>query len=387
MMTLRVLIAEDSEIDTLLLVRHLRGSGYQPIYEQVDNAIALQSALNHHRWDIVLTDYVMPAFSGLDVLRLVQENQPQIPCIVVSGAIPDSTAIAAMKAGAHDYLMKDNLVRLGAVIDRELKEVAFREQCQEMAQQIEAFTEQRQLQATRQQMLGNVVAQIQTHLSTIRVSTELLKVNYGSNNPTQRQQHRLKLYQYLQQINRASEQINQLLVNLGFLCQLACSFIQLNPRTVSMQELTTIAIEGLPVSSNQQQRLQLNYENLPAEITADPELLRQILHNLLTNALKYSPPDSPVDIYLRASTQALLIEISDRGIGIPLQDLPYIDQPFYRGSNVEQIPGHGLGLAIVQECLKLHQGQIKIISHPEQGTSVLVTIPLKLQLCQGADQI
>jgi signal transduction histidine kinase len=376
MTPLRVLIAEDSEIDTLLLVRHIRGNGYQPIYEQVDNAIALTSALNHHRWDIILTDYIMPTFSGLDVLRLVQESQPQIPCIVVSGAISDSTAIAAMKAGAHDYLMKDNLTRLGAVIDRELKGVAFKEHCYEMEQQLEIVAAQEQQKLARHQMLGHVAEQIKKSLSKIRVSTELLKVNYDSEDSNQRNSHRLKLHQYLHQINQASDQINGLLTNLEILCQLTCSLIHLNRRSISIQELIAIAITGLPVSSEQQQRIQLDHQTLPTEIRADPELLRQILHNLLLNALKYSTPDSPVEVQIRQASSSILFEISDRGIGIPLPDLPYIDQAFYRGSNVGEIPGHGLGLAIVQACLHLHQGQLQIISHPEQGTSILVTLPL-----------
>jgi PAS domain S-box-containing protein len=119
---LHVLIVEDSENDALLLEIELQRAGYQPVCERVETREAMTAALARGRWDLIVADYVMPRFSGLEALALTKANGLDLPFIIVSGHITDNTAVAAMKAGAHDYVMKDNLARLGSAVQRELRE-------------------------------------------------------------------------------------------------------------------------------------------------------------------------------------------------------------------------------------------------------------------------
>jgi len=119
---LRVVIAEDSEEDALLLVRELRRGGYEPVYQRVDTASAMKVALEHQPWDLVLSDYNIPGFSGLEALALIRERGLDIPFIFVSGTISEDQAVAAMKAGASDYFAKGQLKRLLPAIARELRE-------------------------------------------------------------------------------------------------------------------------------------------------------------------------------------------------------------------------------------------------------------------------
>src|SRR5438128_10688518 len=86
----------------------------------------MEAALSERGWDLVIADYIMPHFDGLAALALVKEKGLDLPFIIVSGHITDDTAVAAMKAGAHDYVMKDNLARLGPAVERELREAAVR---------------------------------------------------------------------------------------------------------------------------------------------------------------------------------------------------------------------------------------------------------------------
>lgn len=125
---IRVLVVEDNEDDALLLVRTLRKSGYDPEYTRVDNAPDMQQALQTQPWDCVISDYSMPKFSALSALNMIRESGHDLPCFIVSGTISEDMAVAAMRAGAHDYLMKGNLQRLGPAIDRELQEAAYRVQ-------------------------------------------------------------------------------------------------------------------------------------------------------------------------------------------------------------------------------------------------------------------
>ena len=124
---LRILIVEDSEDDLLLLLRELRHGGYTPDHVRVETAAAMQAALDRQAWDIVIADYTLPSFSAPEALMLLQRQQ-DIPFIIVSGTIGEEAAVAAMRAGAHDYLLKDNLTRLVPAVERELREAKERQQ-------------------------------------------------------------------------------------------------------------------------------------------------------------------------------------------------------------------------------------------------------------------
>jgi len=124
--TLRVLIVEDSQDDALLMVRHLVRGGYEVIYDLVATRPEMEASLNKKQWDIVIADYSMPHFSGIKALELLKERQLDIPFIIVSGVIGEETAVEAMRAGAHDYLMKGNMTRLIPAIEREIRETQVR---------------------------------------------------------------------------------------------------------------------------------------------------------------------------------------------------------------------------------------------------------------------
>jgi PAS domain S-box-containing protein len=119
---LRVLLVEDSEDDAALLLRELKRAGYDVSYDRVYTADAIEISLGKHDWDLVISDHGMPAFSGTEALQIVRRIAPDLPFIFVSGSIGEDIAVAAMRAGAQDYVMKGNIRRLAPAIDRELKD-------------------------------------------------------------------------------------------------------------------------------------------------------------------------------------------------------------------------------------------------------------------------
>lgn len=123
---LRVLIVEDSADDAFLLLRELRKGGYEVDYLRVDDPAAVAEALAAGDWEMVISDYNLPRFSGLNVVELVRDSGRDIPVIVVSGAIGEDLAVEAMHAGASDYIMKDNFARLVPAVQRELREAEVR---------------------------------------------------------------------------------------------------------------------------------------------------------------------------------------------------------------------------------------------------------------------
>ena len=123
---LRVLLIEDNEDDAALILRLLRRGGYEPDHQRVQTAEALERALGQGPWDVVLSDYAMPHFDGLRALRTLREHGSHLPFLIISGSIGEEIAVAAMRAGASDYLMKNNLTRLVPAIERELRDAAER---------------------------------------------------------------------------------------------------------------------------------------------------------------------------------------------------------------------------------------------------------------------
>ena len=123
---LRVLIIEDSEDDTRRLVRELERDGYESTFKRVDTAEAMAAALDEQAWDLVIADYSMPSFSSPAALKLLKEKELDLPFIIVSGTIGEDRAVEAMKAGAHDFILKSNLKRLLPAIQRELREASGR---------------------------------------------------------------------------------------------------------------------------------------------------------------------------------------------------------------------------------------------------------------------
>jgi len=123
---LRLLLVEDSEEDAELLLFEVRNGGYEAIHTRVYTGPDLHAALESDEWDVVVSDYTMPQFGGLDALKIVRAFDPDLPFIINSGNIGEDIAVEAMHAGAHDYVMKSNLSRLVPAIERELREAVLR---------------------------------------------------------------------------------------------------------------------------------------------------------------------------------------------------------------------------------------------------------------------
>ena len=158
----RLLIVEDSDDDARLVVRVLRRSGFEPAYERVQDVHALKAALRDRTWDAVLSDFRMPQFSGVDALRAFRTLDIDIPFIFVSGTIGEEVAVEAMRAGASDYVMKQNLARLGPALERELSQAAVRAERRQA--QVELEQSRRQAEAHLRAQLERL--QLLDHITT-----------------------------------------------------------------------------------------------------------------------------------------------------------------------------------------------------------------------------
>src|SRR5882724_2838977 len=186
---LRVLQVEDSERDAALLTRHLSRAGYELISERVETPESMRAALAAQEWDVILCDYSMPHFNSLSALALLHEMPLDIPFIIISGTIGESIAVEAMRLGAHDYLMKDNLLRLAPTIERELQEAANRKARLRAEEELRGMTQQL-LQAAKLATMGELAASIahelNNPLATIALRAEYLVNELADDEPKRR---------------------------------------------------------------------------------------------------------------------------------------------------------------------------------------------------------
>jgi PAS domain S-box-containing protein len=170
---LRVLMVEDSEDDVLLTIRALKKGGYDPVYERVENAGAMRKALEQEAWDVILCDYKMPQFNGIEAIDLLKETGIDIPLIIVSGAIGEEMAVECMRLGAHDYIMKGNLYRLVPAIERELKEAAIRREVKLASEELRKSEEKYRFLA---ETMVDMVWTVNMDLQTTYVSPSIFRV-------------------------------------------------------------------------------------------------------------------------------------------------------------------------------------------------------------------
>jgi len=174
--SLRLLAIEDSEEDVILLTRELRAGGYEPDWERVETAEAMKSAIAQKQWDIIISDYIMPQFSGLDALDLLKQSGIDIPFIIVSGKIGEDIAVEAMKAGAHDYIVKGNLARLVPAVERELREAETRKARRLAEQELTRYREHlEELVASRTNELKGANEQLQLEIADRKMAEEALR--------------------------------------------------------------------------------------------------------------------------------------------------------------------------------------------------------------------
>lgn len=181
--------------------------------------------------------------------------------------------------------------------------------------------------------------------------------------------------QHLLRIQSSVKPMTQLLNDILLVGQAEVGRIEFNPQLIDLTQFCRDLIDEMQVSTPSH-KIAWNVERSCTNACMDEKLLRQILSNLLTNALKYSPQGGLVHFELICTTQEAIFRVQDSGIGIPLSEQANLFDCFYRASNVGTISGTGLGLAIVKKSVDLHGGLIAVESEIGVGTTFTITLPL-----------
>jgi two-component system, cell cycle sensor histidine kinase and response regulator CckA len=376
---LKLLVVEDSEADTELLVRAIRKGGYEVSYKRVDTREALHASLLEP-WDLVISDHSMPGFSGVAALDMVREKQLDVPFIFVSGTIGEDIAVDAMRVGAQDYIMKGNLARLLPAIDRELREAKRRAEHKR--------TEIRMRQLEKFEAIGKLAGGIAHDFNNV-IGAIMGWAELGSDEVPEGS----LAGKYFKQIRTQSERAAGLTRQL-----LAYARRQtLEPRIINLNQLigeTTTLLQKV-IGEQIEMKLELAPDLEPTR--ADASQLEQVLMNLCFNARDAMPNGGQLLIetqnveldesytqrheYARPGRYAAL-SVSDTGIGMDEATMSRVFEPFFTTKEVGK--GTGLGLATAYGIVKQHDGLIEVYSELDKGTMFRVYLPASGGKTQGS---
>ena len=363
---LRVLLIEDSEDDAHLLERELRRGGYEPVCQRIETAAEMERMLPSN-WDLIISDYSLPHFDPLSALKILEQENLDIPFIVVSGSVDETTILNAMKAGAADYLMKDNLMRLGPAVDRELREAASRRERRRLEEQVRHAQKMEAIG----RLAGGVAHDFNNLLTVITGYTELL-LTTADLSETMRSS--------LDEIKRASERggtLTRQLLIFSRKQKLALKSVNLNDLVANIEKMLGRLIgENIGLFTVLRPDLGL--------VRADVGQFEQVVMNMVVNARDAMPDGGKLTIEtanvdltaphadLKAGAHVLLA-ISDTGIGMDKETQSHVFEPFF--TTKESGKGTGLGLAIAYGIVKQSGGSIQLYSERGQGTTFRIYLP------------
>ena len=248
----------------------------------------------------------------------------------------------------------------------------------ERAGVLESLLRERELHALKNRFISLVSHEFRTPLTVILSSAELLE-HYGAKWPDERR------IQHLRKIHTAVVVMTTLLDNVGLYGRAESGSIENTPEPLDAAGMFQDVLEDLRVASPTAIELTLEDRGGSRRPVVDPKLLRHIYLNLLGNALRYSPHATPVESVCFWEGDTWVLEVSDRGIGVPPADHDRIWERFQRGSNVEGIPGTGLGLAIVRRCAEIMGATVVLREREGTGTVARVEIPAPATACAARD--
>lgn len=232
-----------------------------------------------------------------------------------------------------------------------------------------ALAKERELSHLKSEFVSLVSHEFRTPLEIIMSSADNLQ-RYHDRLVTEKRDELLRT------INKSVRRMAGMMEEVLVLGRLETDRMKFDPAPLEFGALCRRLCDEMASATGNRCPIHLEMTGTPKSVNADENLLRHIFTNLLSNAVKYSPPGSPVSFHVQREGKLVTCRIADRGCGIPEADQKHLFQAFYRGNNVSQIPGTGLGLLIVRRCVELHGGKIRFESAEGAGTTFTVTLPL-----------
>lgn len=410
---IKILIIEDNEDDAQLEIEQLKSGGYTIVVQIVETLQSMREALKNETWDFIISDFALPQFSGLEALEELKESGLDIPFILISGTIGEETAVAAMKAGAHDYIMKDNLSRLLPAFERELREAKLRDQKKQADEALKVSVHDLLMQNEEYQHLNSGYLKLNEELKTslthiLKINNELILAKNKAEESDKlksaflaNMSHEIrtplngimgfstllkdpdlpkeKADTFLQIIESSGLQLLNIINDILEISKIEAGQMYISLKSANVSELLMeLHQQFLKEAELKNLEFILLPEHLDENIVTrtDGNRLRQIIGNLLSNAIKFTSKGR-IEFGMSVRGNSIEVFISDSGIGIAEDDQSFIFEPFRKvATPVTQLyGGTGLGLAISKALAEKLGGSISLSSEPDKGATFTLILP------------
>ena len=357
---LRVLLVEDNAADGELMLHALEKAGFDSESDVVQTPEEFTDRIRRNKYEIVLADYRLPGWNGMETVTLLQQEGLDIPVVLVSGALGELKAVECIKQGAADYVLKDHLARLPQSVRRAIEEKDLRDENRRTHEELTRSN--RDLE----QFAYVASHDLQEPLRMVAMYTQLLAERYKG----KLDEHADKYIHYaVDGALRMQTLVNDLL-----------AFSRVGRKQEPPQD-TDCNLVVRSVMANLQSAIQasgarISYQDLPV-LLADYSELVQLFQNLIGNAIKFRGTNRPeIRITAKKKKKEWLFSIEDNGIGIAPEHAEDVFVIFKRLHTREEYPGSGIGLAICKKIVEHNQGRIWVESEPGKGSAFRFTWPV-----------
>lgn len=261
-----------------------------------------------------------------------------------------------------------NVLEIVAVGRDATDRVRAEEEHQQLETARHALNAERAINVLRTNLMHILTHELRTPLAIIQSSLDLLTHYAERLTPIQREER-------IAQVNIHIRMMTDMMDDIGLSLRMQMNELAINPAEIDLPTIVSNLVSEIGSTIGVDHQYVVQIEPDTCSVVADRQLLLRILTNLITNAVKYSPNGTPIEISGQIINGELVLRVSDRGIGIPSADTERVYEPFFRGSNVGTVQGTGIGLSLVRDCVKAHSGRIEMSSEVGAGTTFTVYIP------------
>ena len=371
---LRILLIDDDELDRLAVKRLLRQTRFDASIDEHTDYRSAFEPLSQDAYDCVLLDYNLPGHDGIEILSELRVKGDNIPVIALTGQGDEEVAVALMKAGAVDYLNKNNLT--AERLERSLRYALAIHRAEEERRQLlereqRARVEAQAANRAKDEFLATLSHELRTPLNAILGWSRLLSSGNLDGDTTRRA---------IETIERNTRLQAQLIEDLLDISRIITGKLRLDLRPTPIGEMVDAAVEAVrPMADAKHVDLQVALTDPEVTVLCDPGRMQQVIWNLLTNAIKFTPDGGMIRLDADVDAENICISVSDTGIGIDPAFLPYVFDRFRQqdGASTRVHGGLGLGLSIVRHLTELHGGTVKAESDGEdRGATFSICVPV-----------
>jgi hypothetical protein len=372
-----ILVIDDNPTDRLLVIRGLEREFTELQVTEIINTKTLEQAIAKGGFDVVITDYQLGWNDGISVVKQLKSHYPNCPVIMFTNSGNEEIAVEAMKSGVEDYIIKapNRYMRIPSAVRRALEQAELRQRAKRLeeeralllAKERAARAEAEEANRLKDEFLATLSHELRTPLNAMLGWAQLLRLQrVEADNYTRA----------IETIERNAKSLTQIIEDLLDVSRIVTGKLSLSMSPVELIPVIEMAVAVVhPAAQAKKIQLECLLDPEAGLISGDTTRLQQIAWNLLSNAVKFTPDGGRVQIKLTRIGSRVAVIVSDTGIGISPEFLPYVFDRFRQAdsSSTRTQGGLGLGLAIVRYLVELHGGRVKAES-PGKGKGATFTV-------------